>query len=138
MTVKRNFRIRTHKRASVSIPLMVIIQGNAYEGHMRELSRGGALIESDENLSPGQPLTLGFRIKAIPEVIEVPVEIVYKNEAGPDPRIQRKYGYGMKFGTLDEGLAQKIDQWVKNERLFGDLAAALTEARRRRTGKDDD
>ncbi len=132
MTIKRNFRIRSHKRAPVNLPLMIIRDGKAGEAHMRELSKGGALIDSDEDIDPLEPVILGFRIKAIPEVIEVPAEIVYKRTTTDDARIAKKWGYGVKFGVMDEKLGAKIDAWVKNERLFGDLAAALTEARTRR------
>lgn len=136
MTTRRNFRLRSHKRAPVSIPLMIIRDGKAFEGHMRELSRGGALIESDEDINPAEPLLIGFRIKAIPEVIEIPCDVIYKRSPSDDSRIQRKWGYGIRFGEISPELGTRIDAWVKNERLFGDLAAALSEARSRR-GRDE-
>ncbi|MCW5827808.1 MAG: PilZ domain-containing protein [Deltaproteobacteria bacterium] len=130
--VKRNFRIRSHKRAPVNVPVMIIRGGAASEAVMRELSRGGALIESDERLDPAEPVVLGFRLKAIPEVIEVPVEVVYTRSPVEDGRIKKRFGYGVKFGEMSEEMAARIDSYVKTERLFGDLAAALTEARARR------
>lgn len=126
------FKLRKHKRASVRLPVMLIYQGNAYEALMLELSRGGALIETSLEVPTGTLLLLGFHIKNVPDVIELPVSVRYVHKPGDDRRLGEHQGLGLRFEEIGEELGERIDTYVKDQRFFGPYSSLLKEFRRSR------
>lgn len=121
------FHLRRHKRATVRLPVMLIHEGKAHEAQMRELSRGGALVESELEVPAGTALHLGFKINGVDEVIELPVTVLYTANAGEDSRLERNGGIGLRFEEIDEKLAGRIDTYVKDQRFFGPYSTLLKE-----------
>lgn len=129
---KKEFRYRRYKRAAVRLPVMLIHDESAYEGHMRELSRGGALIETQLQLSPGDELRLGFHIKNVRDPIELPIRVVYVHAPGADTRLGEAAGIGVEFQEVDVQLGARIDTYVKDQRFFGPYSTILREFQRAR------
>lgn len=129
---KKEFRYRRFKRAAVKLPVMLIHGEAAHEGHMRELSRGGALIETDLQLSPGDELRLGFHIKNVRDPIELPIRVIYVHGRDGDTRLAGAPGIGVEFMEVDVQLGARIDTYVKDQRFFGPYSSVLREFQRAR------
>jgi len=131
----KNFRLRRHKRAAVRLPVMLIHQGKAHDSTMHELSRGGALVESTLEVPVGTALHLGFKIERVPDVIELPVRVLYVQGPGEDPRLDGGKGLGLKFEEVDIQTAARIDTYVKDQRFFGPYSTLVEEFRKTRERK---
>ena len=129
---KKEFRYRRFKRAAVKLPVMLIHGEAAHEGHMRELSRGGALIETELAVKSGDELRLGFNIKNVRDPIELPIRVVGIHKPGDDPRLGDVAGIGVEFLEVDVQLGARIDTYVKDQRFFGPYSSVLREFQRAR------
>jgi chromosome partitioning protein len=88
---------RLHPRRMPFVFVDFVVEGRAYRGFIRDISEGGAFIESEESFSVGQEITMTFLASQDRIPIKVTGEIVRL-----DPR-----GVGVKFKVTDQDTTTK-------------------------------
>lgn len=82
MTTKEK---RKHARSPFDIPVEFIVQGQSYDGLIKNKSKGGIFIETKGTFSVGQKIFFNFRR----------IETIFGTIAWVNPQ-----GIGVKFGKL--------------------------------------
>lgn len=100
--LRRFPRARVTLPASVSMPL---VRGARYDSTVRELGRGGCLLQSEVRFDVG--MTLPLRLHLDQEEVWMLGRVLYHRDAGPEGE-----GHGIEFiDSLSEG-ELRIEEYV--------------------------
>jgi CheY-like chemotaxis protein len=95
---------RTHYRHPTSSKIMVkTAGGKTVTAWLKDLSQGGALIDSDVVLRKDQPISLRFTLPDTSITVEVEGKTTRSDPTGLT---------GVKFGTLSEATQKQLVEWV--------------------------
>ena len=89
---------RENPRIPCSIPVTCETEHRVFEDFIRDISAGGAFVETSAAFSPGETISLTFSSPKLDEPIKITGQIVWK----------ARKGIGVKFATLSKNLEAVI------------------------------
>ncbi|MCA9511231.1 MAG: response regulator [Myxococcales bacterium] len=96
-------------RVDTAEPVQLRVAGEASEGTLRNLSRGGAFVELPEPLPSGPEVELAFRIPGSTRAIAPSAEVVWTRPAAHGAR---RFGQGLRFLRLDARALRALEDYV--------------------------
>ena len=84
---------RQNIRTAVFAPVGVIAQGQTHHDLIKDISPGGAYIESSHKLPLGETLVLAFTYPSYPQTITLDARVVRKD----------RKGFGIQFSAVPSG-----------------------------------
>ncbi|HEY5595527.1 MAG TPA: PilZ domain-containing protein [Nitrospiria bacterium] len=82
-------------------------------GYAKNISRSGLYIQSVNPRQPGEQFTISFLIPNTEIRVRCQCEVVWMRKY--HPKISVEPGYGVRFLDLSTGVADAIDQWIKQK-----------------------
>lgn len=115
-------RVRGLPRIDTDVPVTVTSQGEEVSGTVRNLSRGGAFIETESPLIRADEVGLRFRLPESPAMLAPSAEVVWCRARGESDGATD--GAGLRFVEIDGPSVRTLDDYVyeRSTPLSGDGA----------------
>lgn len=82
-------------------------------GYAKNISRSGLFIQSVNPRQPGERFTISFHVSNTEIKVRCQCEVVWMRKY--HPKVSVEPGYGVRFLDLSAGVAEAIDQWIKQQ-----------------------
>jgi uncharacterized protein (TIGR02266 family) len=82
-------------------------------GYAKNISRSGLFIQSVNPREPGERFTISFQVPQTKILVRCHCEVVWMRRY--HLKDQSEPGYGVRFLDLSPGVADAIDQWIKDQ-----------------------
>jgi len=103
-------RVRGLPRIEMEVPVTVTTAERELAGIVRNVSRGGAFVETDLPLTRAQEVSLRFRLPGSPVVIAPSAEVVWQRNRLASRRDHD--GAGLRFVEIDGQSVRTLDDYV--------------------------
>jgi uncharacterized protein (TIGR02266 family) len=94
-------------RVELAEPVCISVGSFEAWGTVRNLSRGGLFIESDDTLAPCTEVDLRFELPESEATVEPTAQVIWRRESAAEPR-----GMGLRFLEVDGGTARRLADYV--------------------------
>ncbi len=82
-------------------------------GYAKNISRSGLFLQSVNPRGPGERFTISFHISNTEIRVRCQCEVVWMRKY--HPKVSVEPGYGVRFLDLSTGVADAIEEWIKQQ-----------------------
>ena len=103
-------RVRGLPRIDTNVPVTVTTRETRTQGIVRNLSRGGAFVETEAPLVQAEEIGLSFQLPESPLTVAASAEVIWCSNHYES--VQTPDGVGLRFVEIDAPSARTLDEYV--------------------------